>query len=115
MSNIILDDNWRKRMEKALQHKPVMMYGGCLPEDFETCSAIFCVVKSRVNVIKMIEFGETEAVTRKYEGLKGLRYLITDTQSVANAVPANSSVKVIFLHDNITADEINTILLKEDY
>ncbi|MDI6976071.1 hypothetical protein [Serratia sp. Se-RSBMAAmG] len=115
MSNIILDDNWRKRMEKALQHKPVMMYGGCLPEDLETCSAIFCVVKKRENVIKMIEFGEAEAVTKKYEGLKGLRYLITDTQSIADAVPADSAVEVIFLHDDITADKINTILLKEDY
>lgn len=115
MSNIILDDNWRKRMEKALQHKPVMMYSGCLPEDLETCSAIFCVVKKRENVIKMIEFGEAEAVTRKYEGLKGLRYLITDTQSIADALPENSPIKVIFIHEDITADEINTILLKEDY
>lgn len=115
MSNIILDDNWRKRMEKALKHKPVMMYGGCLPEDLETCSAIFCVVKKRENVIKMIGFGETDAVTKKYEGLKGLRYLITDTQSIADAVPDDSAVEVIFLHDNIKADEINTILLKEDY
>lgn len=114
MSNITLDDNWRKRMEKALQHKPVMMYGGCLPEDLETCSAIFCVVKKRENVIKMIDFGEAEAVTKKYEGLKGLRYLITDTQYIADAVPSDSAVEVIFLHDDITANEINGILLKED-
>jgi len=71
------------------------------------------VLKKRENKRKMIIFSEDHKVTERYKEVYGLKFLITDTQSTVDALPADSSVKVIFFHDDITANEINTVLLKE--
>lgn len=110
MSKIVLDDEWKKRMEEALKHQPVMMFARDLPDNLDTCSPVFCVIRERENVKKMIIVGEPDSLNKRYQNDIGLKFLITDSEEILEKMPKDKGILVLFIQEGTSLEHIEKML-----
>jgi len=110
MSNILLDDEWKKRMEEALKHQPVMFFSKDLPDNLDKCSPVFGVIRERENIRKMIMVGEPESLTKRYQNEVGLKFLITDSEEILEKMPKDKGILVLFIQEETSLEHIEKML-----